>query len=245
MPIRIALVFGMLLCMVPAVAAASAAAAAESENAYTQSYAVLMKGEIAGSETVSEKDGNAGERVATSEHELYVTDRLETKRMAFSTKMVLSKSTLMPISYEHRYTTGSADSYEVLVKDGQVTRLLNRSGRSSEVSIPVPPNMVMVDVNVYYQFDYIIRRYDAKKGGRQLFANFVPVNGSDIPLAVTFLGTENLELGSHKLPVRNFRIEFVNIWSGTLSVDQNNRLVRWIVPAQDLQVIRTDLLLEK
>ena len=231
-----ALVFGMLLCM-------QTAFADESGSAYTQSYAILMKGEIAGSETVSEKDGPAGELISESEHEIYVTDGLETKRMAFSTKMVLSKSALLPISYEYRYKTGSADSYEVAVKNGQVTRLLNRGGRTSEITVPSPLNMVIVDVNVYHQYDYLIRRYDSKKSGRQLFANFIPVNGTDIALAVTFLGTEDLEIGKNKVPVKNFRIEFVDIWSGTLSVDRNNRLVRLVVPAQDLQVVRTDLLL--
>jgi hypothetical protein len=214
-----------------------------SENSYSQSYTIMIKGEAAGSESVTEKSGKAGEIVAASEHELFVTDRLETKRMAFSTQMVLSKKTFIPISYNYRYTTGSGDSYEVTIKNGQVIRLLNKNGRSSTITIPFHPTMVIVDVNVYHHFDYLIRRYDAKKEGRQLFANFIPVNGSDIPLAVTYTGEEKLEFGKVTIPVKNYRVEYVGVtWSGTLSMDRNGRLVRLVVPAQDLQVVRKDLL---
>jgi len=216
--------------------------AREPESSYVQSYVIIIKGEAAGTETVSEKYGNAGELVSTSEHEMYVTDKLETKRMAFSTKMVLSKASFIPISYDYRYTTGdSGDSYNAVIKEGHVTRTLNKGGRSSEVTVPLAPNMVILDYNVYHQYDYLIHRYDAKKGGRQLFADFIPIIGNDIKLAVTFLGDEKLESDKINLPVRKYRVEFVDIWSGMLWMDKNGRLVRLVVPAQDLQVVRKDL----
>jgi hypothetical protein len=217
--------------------------ARDDESGYSQSYTVLIKGEAAGTETVTEKEGKPGEFISTSEHEIYVADLTGTKRMAFTTQMILSKATMIPISYNYRYTTGSGDSYEVSMNKGQVTRILNRSGRTSAVTVPFKPTMVIIDVNVYHQFDYLIRRYDAKKGGRQMFANFIPVNGADIPLAVTFIGDEKLKLGQAMVSVRNFRVEYVGVtWSGTISADENGRLVQLAVPAQDLQVIRKDFL---
>ena len=53
--------------------------------------------------------------------------------------------------------------------------------------------MVILDFNVYHQYDYLIRKYDMKKRGRQVFANFIPVIGNDIPLAITFLDNEKLK----------------------------------------------------
>jgi hypothetical protein len=219
------------------------ALARAAENNYSQSYAIIIKGVLAGTETVTEKSGTAGELVSTSEHEIVVTDKLETKRMTFSTKMILSKKSLIPVSYNYRYTTGEfGDSYGVEIRNGQVTRVLSKGGRSSEVTVPFLPNMVILDHNVYHQYDYVIRRYDAKKGGRQMFADFLPVIGNDIKLAITFLGDEKLELDKSTLPIKKYRVEFVDIWNGTLSMDKNNRLVRLVIPAQDLEVVRKDLL---
>ena len=209
---------------------------------YSQTYSILIKGAVAGTETVTEKTGDAGNTISTSEHEILLTDGLETKRMAFSTKMVLSKATKAPISYTYRYTAGNSDSYDVVIQNAQITRTLNRGGSTSQVTVPFEPNMVILDFNVYHQYDYLIRKYDVKKGGRQIFADFVPVIGTDIPVALTFLGNENLEPKKGTLPVRNFGVEFVGIWSGLLSVDKDGRLVRLSIPAQDLQVVRADLL---
>ncbi len=228
--------FGLLIC-------ANLANAGETQAVYTQSYTILLKGTVAGSETVTEKPGDAGDLVSTSDHEIFVTDGLQTKRMAFSTKMVLSKGTLAPVTYAYQYTAGNTgDSYDVVIKDAQIFRTLNRGGRSSEAAIPLQPNTIILDVNVYHQYDYLIRKYDSKKGGRQLFSDFVPVVGNDIPLALTFVGNENLAVKDGSIPVKNYKVEFVGIFTGTASMDKDGRLVRLLIPAQDLEVVRKDLL---
>jgi hypothetical protein len=210
---------------------------------YSQSYAILIKGAVAGNETVTEKAGAGDELLSTSQHDILVTDGLETKRMSFTTKMVLSKSSWTPVSYSCRYSSGETeDSYEIVIKDGQVTRTLKRGGQTSVVTAPFQQNMVILDFSVYHQFDYVIRKYDFKKGGRQLFADFVPVVGNDIPLALTLLGNEKLQLADRSISIRNFSVEFVGIWSGILAVDKDGRLVRLSMPAQDLEVVRRDLL---
>jgi hypothetical protein len=232
-----ALGFALILCL-------SLAMARDPDVHYSQSYTIIIKGETAGTETVMEKYGHAGELISTSEHEISLTDKLETKRMTFSTKMVLSKASFTPISYDYRYTTGEfGDSYNVAVKDGQITRTLNKAGMKSESAIPFLPNMVILDYNVYHQYDYLIRKYDDKKKGPQVFADFIPLIGNDIKLVVTFLGDEKLEFNKSALPIKKYSVEFPGILSGTLSMDKSGRLVRLVVPAQDLQVVRKDLFL--
>ncbi|MBN1566745.1 MAG: hypothetical protein JXA73_02795 [Acidobacteria bacterium] len=226
----------LLICSFPA-------AAGNESSGYFQSYAILIRGVPAGSETVTETIDESGNLISASDHELIISDGLETKRTTFSTKMVLDKNSWTPISYTYKYTTGTTgDSYEVMVKDGAVTRTLNRGGRSDEVHAPVPLNMVIVDYNVYHHFDYVVRKYDMTKGGRQLFADFIPLIGDNIPLALTFLG--NADLASEKESIRagNYKIEFVGLWSGNLFVDANGRLLRLFLPAQDLEIVRKDLL---
>lgn len=235
--ISLSTAFGLYLCVISAFAR-------DEILPYTQSYVIEIKGERAGNESVFEKRGSDGELISTSEHEIFVTDGMQNKRMAFTTRMVFPKGSLNPSSYSYRYKTEgteAGDSYDVTVKDGQVTRVLNRGGRSSEATVPFLPTMVILDVNVYHQYDYLIRRYDLKKGGRQLFADFVPVIGNDIPLAVTYQGNEILKLNKDELAIQNFQIEFVGIWTASVSVDKNGHLVRMISPAQDLKVIRKDL----
>jgi hypothetical protein len=212
-------------------------------SSYSESYTILMKGTIAGSETVTEKTESGGEVVSTSDHEMLVSDGMQTKSMTFSTRMVMAKNTGVPSSYSYWYTSGnSGDSYEVTIKNGQITRVLNRGGNVSEVTIPLQPDMVFVDFNVYHQYDYLIRKYDAKKGGRQTFQDFIPLIGNDIPVALTYVGESKLDRKTGALPVRNFRIEFVGIWGGTLSVDKDGRLVRLLIPRQEIEVVRQDLL---
>ena len=217
--------------------------AQDASSGYSQSYAILIKGALAGSETVTETTSESGDLVSVSDHEIFVSDGLETKRMTFSTKMVLAKSSWTPISYTYKYTSGdTGDSYEVAVKNAKISRILNRGGRTSEVDAPIPLNMVIVDYNVYHQYDYLIRKYDVKKGGRQLFADFVPLIGDDIPLALTFLGNVDLNYERGSIPSRNYKIEFIGIWSVSLFVDADGRLLRLLIPSQDLEVVRKDLL---
>jgi hypothetical protein len=212
-------------------------------STYSESYAILIKGAVAGRETVAEKPDTNGDTVSTSDHEMLVTDGLETKSMKFSTRMVLSKSTGIPSAYSYWFTSGgTGDSFEVTINNLQITRVLNRGGRTSEAVVPLEPDMVFLDFNVYHQYDYLVRKYDLKKGGRQTFADFIPVIANDIPVALTYLGDSKLELKTGSLQVRSFRVECVGIWGGTLTVNKEGRLVRLVIPSQDLEVVRLDLL---
>jgi hypothetical protein len=220
---------------------ASAIVSARNNQDYAQTYVILIKGSVAGNEKVTETKAEKGEIISTSEHEILITDGLETKRMTFSTRMVLSKANSALVSYSYKYSGGSGDSYDVVVRDNQISRTLRRGDLTNETSAPLQPDTVLVDFNVYHHYDYLARRYDSRKGGRQLFSNYVPVIGKDIPLALTFLGNSDLDLGNGVVPVRNFKVEFVGIWAGNLSVDKDGRLVRLLIPSQDLEVIRQDL----
>ncbi len=236
--------FPIIASLLLAEALCAASARAEgNEPSYRQSYVILIKGDIAGSENVTEGRDGDGNILSASDHEVFVTDGLGTKRMAFATKLQLAKESYAPLHYSYRYTTGeSGDSYEVVVKDGQINRTLIRNGRMSEAKALLKPDTIILDFNVYHQYDYLVRRYDAAKGGRQLFSDFVPLIGSDIPIALTSLGNGELRHEKGSLAVSNYKIEFVGISGGSLSVDKNGRLVRLVIPNQDLEVLRKDLL---
>jgi len=222
-----------------------------SDDPYTQTYVIIIDNEISGTETVTEERDKSGAVIYTSEHDLIVIDGQSKNRIAFSTRMVFSRGAKNLQSYVCWYKTGqngnSGDSYDVTIKDGRISRALTRSGKSMEVSTPFTQNMVIVDFNVYYQYEYLVRRYDRKKRGTQVFSNFIPVIGNDIPLKVTLLGDEKLRFDENDgkiVEVSRYRIESADINTATLFVDKNNRLALLENPAQDLKVIRKDLMPE-
>jgi len=221
------------------------AAVADNAYPYTQSYVILINGETVGSETVIEKKGGSGEIISNSEHEILLSDGANLSRLAFTTQMVLPKGSLTPETYVYQYKTdGPKDSYELFIKDGQVKRVLNRNGIANEVSVPWRPNMVLIENTVYYQYEYLLRRYDMKKKGRQSFAGFIPVIGNDIPITVTLLNNGNVRTDKDKkdAETRNFRLDISGMQSLTISVDKNGRLVKAENPARHLSVIRKDML---
>jgi len=215
----------------------------EKPAGYSQIYVIFINGDRAGKETVTEKIDDNGDRVALSDNEIYLVEGLKTNRMAFSTRMVLDDRLLKPKSYEYKYDTGTTgDSCNVVIRGTEITRTLNRGGATSTVTSKFLPDMVILDFNVYHQYDYLVRKYDSKKGGRQLFSDFIPLIGNDIPIALTFLGDSDLSYGNESIPVKNYKIEFVGLRSGTVTTDRNGRLVRLMMPDQNLEVVRDDLI---
>jgi len=219
---------------------------AEQPPSYTQTYLIFIRGAQVGAETVWERTDKDGNRVVESKDEMFVTDGLGTKRMAFETTMVFVKNTTVPMRYLYRYTSGDAKDYcEVTVKGAKITRVLSRAGNVSEATADFLPGMVILDFNVFYQYDMLSRVYDFKKGGRQVFSDFIPVIGNDLQLAVTRLEDSQLAYAKGSIPVRNFKIEFIGVRAGNYSTDENGRLVRLIMREQDLEVVRKDLVPDK
>lgn len=216
---------------------------AEAPPVYSQNYAIIIKGSIAGTESVKETTDGEGNLVSSSEHEMVITDGFEMKRLAFVTTLVLSKKRQSVLSYSYRYTSGETkDYYEIHVKNGQADRILSRAGHKFEAFVPIQPDAVILDVNVYHHYDYLVRKYDFKRGGEQSFVNFIPLSGIEVPIKLSLLGNDSYDSGHGQIPVRNLKIAFAGFGVGTFSVDKDGRLVRLLMPEQDVEVVRKDLL---
>lgn len=223
--------------------AAAAAGAAEEKSEYSQTYVIFLDGSRAGKEVVAENPDEKGDRIVESENEIYVSDGMETKRMAFTTRLARDRKTLKPKSYSYQYRTGdTGDSCEVVIEGDTITRTLRRGGETSVVTGIFKPDTVILDFNVFYLYGSLARKYDAHKGGRQVYSGFIPVIGNDIPTALTYLGESQLLLARGNLAIRNYKIEYVGLRNGTLSVDSGGELVRLTMPDQKLEVIREDVL---
>jgi hypothetical protein len=216
--------------------------AIDSAASHSQIYAIFINGAFSGTETVKESIDASGNSVINSEHEIFVADGLETKRMSFVTTMILSKKDMSPLHYLYKYTSGnSRDAYEVIVKDGTATCVVTRSGHKTETTKPFKGNEIILDFNVYHQYKYLARNYDFKTAGQQTFADYIPLIGDNISVVLEFLGNGVLESDKRGVPVRNFKVSFPGIGSGSFSIDESGRLVRLLMPAQDLEVVKKEL----
>ncbi len=204
-----------------------------------RTFEIFLRGQSVGTEVVTETTDKDGNIVSRSEHEMLVSDGLEVKRAAFTTELVLAKGSLQPARYRMQYTSGeSHDSCEVTSNGRLLTRVLRRGSRTSEASTPLAPGMVVLESNVYHLYEYLVRQYDRKKGGRQIFQAYLPPVGAEVPAALTRIEDSSLEMPEGPVPVRNFRYEFVALSNGVLSVDGSGRLIRLANPAQELEVWR-------
>jgi len=209
---------------------------------YTQTYDIYIRGELTGTERVHESPDKDGNLLVESEHEILLTDGRDAKRIAFKTSMTLARNSGRPLHYVLRYTSGTAgDYYEVRTQGEKIHRILSRGSARSEVAERMSPETVIFDFNVYHQYDLLARRYDFKKGGRQIYRNFIPLVGAEVPLALTHLDDGELEYARGKVSVRHFRIELSGVFSGAFSVDKDLRLVRLLIQEKDLEVLRHDL----
>ena len=208
---------------------------------YSQTYVIFIEGERAGKETVHEKTDDNGDLVVQSENEIYL-EGIEMNRMSYSTRMILNKKSRQLKSYVYKYDNEeSGDSFEVQILGKEITRTLHKKGQTSVVTASLKPDMVFLDFNVYHQYDFLTQKYDQKKKGRQIFSDYIPVIGSGIPLALTFLDESKIPIKKGELKVRRYEIEFVGLQDGVLTVDKDSRLIRLVMPNQKLEVVREDL----
>jgi len=232
----------LLIFLLSLVGATRTLIAVDSPAGYSQTYAIFIKGAFSGTETVTESLDSNGNPTINSEHEILVSDGLETRRMAFVTTMILSEKDASPLRYSYRYTSGSSrDSYEVNIKNGTATCVVIRAGNKSETTRTFQGNEIILDFNVYYQYKFLARNYDYKTAGQQTFADYIPLIGDTIPVMLEFLGNGILDSEKGSVPVRNFKVSFPGIGNGNFSIDESGHLVRLLMPAQDLEVLKKEL----
>jgi hypothetical protein len=231
----------LLITLLSLVGATDFLTAADSPASYSQTYAIFIKGAFSGTETVTEGVDSNGNVTVNSTHEIFVTDGLETKRMAFVTTMILSKQDSSPLRYSYKYTSGSRDSYDVNIKDGVATCVVMRSEHKTETIKAFQSGEIILDFNVYNQYKFLARKYDFKKAGQQSFVDYIPLIGDNISVVLEFLGNGALETKIGSIPVRNFRVGFPGIGNGSFSIDESGQLVRLLMPSQDLEVVKREL----
>lgn len=203
---------------------------------YSQSYVILINQKRVGKEIVSEKTNIKGNLVCLSEQEMDTPASKNKKRRIIKTKMVLPKGKLVPVSYS--YESNAGISYDVKVRDGQIIRTRQKEGETQETITPLDPDTIMLDLTVFHTIDYWIRKYDVKKGGRQILQTYLLPSASIRQLSI--IPTKTF-IPEHELQLKNFEIEIGDRVTMLLWVDKNNRLYRAFIKGPNIEVIRSDL----
>lgn len=111
---------------------------------------------------------------------------------------------------------------EVSVEGRKVTMTGAREGTGQ-----TEPAALLLENNVWYQYHYLIARYDRHRGGRQQFNALVPSLMMTVPVSVELISTEKFthyRVGASVLTI--------DIWA------EDGRLIALHIPSQGIEVLR-------
>jgi len=154
-------------------------------------------------------------------------------------KLVLS-SKLEPISYA--WDEKSPDIYhlEVDFRSSPARSVLKKSNGKEDVRVfRLGLDLVILDNNIFHQYELLVRRYLASPGGIQAFNGFIPQEALPGGLAVADAGTAETKGRGKKKNLRHL-IVTTNTLRVDLWVDNLGRLDRLLSPSAELEVVRKE-----
>lgn len=103
-----------------------------------------------------------------------------------------------------------------------------------EATAQTEPAALLLENNVWYQYHYLLARYDRKLGGRQRFSALVPSLMMTVPVSVELVAAEKQFEGVK--PLTHYRVSAsvlaLDVWA------EGNRLIAIHIPAQSVEVLR-------
>jgi hypothetical protein len=132
-------------------------------------------------------------------------------------------------------TVGDKKATSTTVFEGTIAKItLNMGdGKPIEQDFHFASPVVILDNNLYHQYEILARVYNWTAGGAQTFAVLIPQEQSPGNITVESLGNVNLEGAKYtQLVVRTEDLQ-VNIY-----LDSSHRLMRLIVPASKAEIRR-------
>ena len=204
-------------------------------NNYSEEYVIVVDRKKAGKLIINEKTDIKGNLLCLSEQKMDTLGSKDKKQKIIKTKTVFQKDKFFPVSYS--YEASMEAPYDVNVDDGQIIRTLKKTEGSQIIRTPHEPGIPFLDINAFHTIDYLFRKYDFKKGGRQVFKAYL------LPLATIeklSIIPGDINIPDHNRQAKNFEIK-AKLFSIILWLDKDNRLYRIYLKNSNVEVIRTDL----
>lgn len=151
-------------------------------------------------------------------------------------KLVLSFQ-LEPVSYLWDEKSPDTNHLEVNFRSSPARSVLKKSDGKEDVrEFQFGPNLVVLDDNIFHQYELLVWRYLRTPGGNQAFNGYIPQEALPGGLAVVDAGTTETGVQGKKnlrhLIVTTDTLQ-VDLW-----VDDLGRLDRLVSPSAELEVMR-------
>ena len=154
------------------------------------------------------------------------------RAIKFGSRLQLDPATMKA----RRFTLEQAPDVRLVFDfDGPTVKLTG----SKQATVQTDPDAVVLENNAWYHYYFLVRRYDARRGGTQQFKAFVPSIMQTIPVTVTAAGTVGPLPGS----TSRLNLYAVNV-AGSLKIgvvtDSSGRLVYVGIPSQHAAAVREE-----
>jgi len=207
------------------------------------SFVILNKGRHIGSEefNISLMDG-AGRIVSTTNYE--ITHEARRLKVTLQSTLALERG-LVPSAYD--LVSQSGFQKQSLNVEFQLRLALCKftldTGEQTQAAI-LPPEITIVDENIFSHWTVLLSRYNMKAKGSQVFTVFVPQMGTNGvgPVNVQYLGKERIKVGYKKSKAMRFKVASSNLSLDIWQVwqDKTGRILKIISPKNDTEVVRVN-----
>ena len=156
--------------------------------------------------------------------------RLEGVGRMKETATLVLRNGIEPISYKRVQKSPKRGS-AILAFGPEKTTAQYRTteGGSQRMEYFLPKNMVILDTNFFHHYTFLVHQYDFLKGGTQHMDVLVPQETAPGMVRVEHEGNDQ---SLRKLVVKTGQVE-IQIWA-----DANGRLMKLVVPAAKVEVLR-------
>ena len=187
---------------------------------------------------VNEKNDVKGNLVCLFEQEMNIPSAKEKKQIVRA-KMVFQGGKSFPVTYSCDSSPGV--TYSIEIENDKIVRMLkNKNGKKENVK-PYKPEMTLLDLVVYPTVTYLIRQYDANKGGDQFFQTYTLPYDSVEKIAVIPKKITMPEHETRELQLKNYEIEVREDLKLLVWIDKDKHLYRMFAQGPNVEVIRSDL----
>ncbi|MGH9825207.1 MAG: hypothetical protein ACREDR_18410, partial [Blastocatellia bacterium] len=143
-----------------------------------------------------------------------------------------------PVHYFIDVKHGSNENkYTIEFKFGQAVVKLESGRRSGGRKVPVAQDVTLLDNNVWYQYQFLIGKYDMSKGGVQSFNAFIAYPAlRQYSALVEFQEEKEHKFNGKKVNSRVFGVELGGGFQLLVTVDDDGVPLEIEIPAQDEKI---------
>lgn len=196
------------------------------------SYKILIDGQPAGWERVEESHQTDGLVLKSSSE---VTTGGQVQKLLTTTEFKNKR----PVRYTVEITTdGRTQKYTINFERGRASVVIEYAGKSTERAARVDSEAVLLDKNVWHQYQMLLSKYDLVARGKQQFRVFIPQTGFRQFFAEVQLKEQtSINVRGEKKRANRFIINIADSFDILVIANESGVPLSIEVPSEDTKVI--------